>query len=346
MMRTLVILLACASTSLAEPWSFVAVGDSRGSNNGVNTAILSELAVEIAGSGAEFVMFPGDLVNGYTNQATLQSQLTTWRNTIQPVYDAGIDVYAVRGNHDVGSPAGTTAWNNVFSGSYAMPGNGPAGEQNLTYSVTHRNTLILGLDQYTPPHRVNQPWLDAQLAANESPHVFAFGHEPAFRVDHSDCLDDYPTDRNAFWSSLEGAGARAYFAGHDHFYDHARVDGDGDPSNDIHQYVVGTAGAPLRNWSPPYSGNNSGMTVQQVYHAKQYGYVLGEIDGLDATLTWMQRTGAGTYTPRDTWTYTAIPEPATAWLLALATAVALRRRPGQLVEGDYRPALRPFPSEG
>ncbi len=325
----IVVLALFPSMSLAQtPWKFIAVGDSRGSNNGVNTTILAEIAAEIVNQDAEFVVFPGDLVNGYVNQATLESQLITWRNTMQPVYNAGIGVYAVRGNHDVGSPAGVTAWNNVFSGPYALPGNGPAGEVNVTYSVTHRNAFVLGLDQYVTSHRVNQAWINAELADNTNPHVFVFGHEPAFKAQHSDCLDDFPANRNAFWASLENAGGRTYFTGHDHFYDHARVnDGDGDPDNDIHQYIVGTAGAPLRGWSPPYDGNNSGMTVEQQYYAQQYGYVVVEIDGLDVSLTWMERVSAGNYTAREVWNYTVIPEPTTSTLAALGgLAVLLRRR--------------------
>jgi len=311
------------SPALAEaPWSFVVTGDSRDGDNGVNTVILGELAGQIVNHSVDFVLFPGDLVTGSTDPAVLQSQLTTWRNTMQPVYDAGIGVYPVRGNHDEDS---VLAWNNVFSGPFALPANGPAGEENLTYSVTHKNALILGLDQYVTSGRVNQAWIDDQLATTTSPHVFALGHEPAFAAQHTDCLDDYPINRDAFWSSLEQAGARTYFAGHDHFYDHARVDGDGDPSNDIHQYIVGTAGAPLRDWSPPYSGVNSGMTLTQIYHEKQYGYLLGEVDGLDVTLTWMARVGTDTYAAGDVWGYTAVPEPATLCLLILGAAAVTRR---------------------
>ncbi len=310
------------------PWRFIATGDSRGGDNGVNTTILSEIAIEIVNQDAEFVVFPGDLVNGYVNQAALESQLITWRDTMQPVYDAGIGVYAVRGNHDVGSPGGVTAWNNVFSGAYALPGNGPAGEVNLTYSVTHRNVFVLGLDQYITSHRVNQAWIDVQLAGNSRPHVFAFGHEPAFKAQHSDCLDDFPANRDVFWASLRDVGGRTYFAGHDHFYDRARVnDGDGNPDNDLHQLIVGTAGAPLRAWAPPYNGNNSGMTIEQQHYAQQYGYVVVEIDGRDVSMTWMERVGAGNYAARDVWEYTVIPEPTTAMLLALGgVAILVRKR--------------------
>jgi hypothetical protein len=224
---------------------------------------------------------------------------------MQPVYDAGIGVYVVRGNHDVGEPAGVTAWNKVFKGEFSLPDNGPAGEKNLTYSVTHKNALIISLDQYIKHRRVNQAWLDTQFAANTRLHIFVLGHEPAFKALHEDCLDDYPAERDVFWGSIEKAGGRTYFCGHDHFYNHARVDNDGDPSNDIHQYIVGTAGAPLYDWLGNYDGDNSNYTVENIYHAKEYGYCLVEIDGLDVTLSWMERVGAGKYEAGEVWSYTA-----------------------------------------
>jgi len=290
-----------SSVSFAEPWTFIAVGDSRGSDNGVNTTILGEIATEIVNQDVDFVLFPGDLVTG----GALESQLRTWMDTMQPVYANDINVYAVRGNHDLGS---VTAWNNVFSDSNAFPGNGPSGEVNLTYSFTHNNAFIVGLDQYINSHRVNQTWLDTQFAANSQPHVFVFGHEPAFKVNHADCLDDYSANRDAFWVSIKNAGGRTYFCGHDHFYNHAVVnDGDGNPNNDIHQYIVGSAGAPLYTWSGNYDGVNSGYGVENIHHAKQYGYTIWEINGLDVTMIWMERTGVGTYVVREVWSYTVLP---------------------------------------
>lgn len=277
------------------PWRFIIVGDSRSDsasdNNGVNVPVLSEIAAEIVTQNPDFVLFPGDLVLGSTNQTTLQGQLTTWRNCMQPVYDAGIGVYVVRGNHDDDSIA---AWNAVFSGAYAMPQNGPAGEVNLTYSFLHKNAFILGLDTYVNSMRVNQPWIDAQLAAQSQPHVFAFGHVPAFRVDHADCLDDYESQRNALWISLRNKNCRIYACGHDHFYDHALIDDpDSNPYNNIYQCLVGTAGAPLRGWDPPYIGLNSGANIIQVHHRERFGYVLVDVlNDTDIRTTWYERDEA------------------------------------------------------
>lgn len=270
---------------------FVVTGDSRGNDNGVNTAILGEIAQEIISKRAEFVLVLGDLVNGGNcDQATLQSQLATWRDTMQPVYDAGIAVYPLRGNHDLGYPEERTAWDNVFSGEYALPANGPANEIGLTYAVSHKNVLVLALDQYVDLNRVNQSWIDAQMAANTNTHVFACGHVPAFKVQHLECLGDYPDHRDAFWRSLEKAGCRIYFCAHDHFYDHAIIDdGDGNPGNDISQYLIGTAGAPLRAHLCAYDGDNSSYAVNQRHHAENYGYVLVEVGASKTKLTWFGR---------------------------------------------------------
>jgi hypothetical protein len=82
----------------------------------------------------------------------------------------------------------------------------------------------------------------------------------------------------------------------------------------VHQYIVGTAGAPPYTWLPPYDGNNGDYTVHQWHHARGYGYVLVEIDGLDVSLTWMERSSdyvsvPGTYEPVESWSYKVVPRP-------------------------------------
>ncbi len=281
---------------------FVVTGDTRGDDNGVNTTILAELVQATIAEGANFILVPGDLVNG--NQ--LQSELIHWRNIMQPLYAAGIGVYPCRGNHDDGSKA---VWDAVFSGAYALPGNGPSGEKNVTYSFTYGNILVIALDEYAHNGRVNQAWLNAQLAANTQPHIFVFGHLPAFSVYHSDTLASYPAERDAFWNSLAAVGGRTYFAGHDHLYNHARLDdGDGNPDDDVHQLVVGTGGAPLYSWGGNYAGDNGAWTPQRVYDESDYGYSLVEVDGLQVTITWKHRVSPGVYQATgDIFSYTVIP---------------------------------------
>lgn len=309
MTHCLIWLLAASylASSAQASWKFIAVGDSQGYEDGVNATILSELASETVGHDVECVLFCGDLVSCYYPY-DLESELETWRGIMQPVYDAGIPIYSCRGNHE---SWGTVAeWQGVFGD---LPDNGPAGEKHMTYSVVHKNSLIVALDEYVNPHRVNQAWLDTQLKRNAEPLVFIFGHEPAFHMFHPDCLDDYPADRDRFWNSIRDAGGRTYFTGHDHFFNHAHADdGDGDPNNDVHQFTSGTAGASFYSFSPPYAGDNSRYTVEQVHHARRYGYVLTEVNDLNVSLTWMQRhtndlESAGVYEPNAVWSFSAKP---------------------------------------
>jgi hypothetical protein len=328
------------ATALAQrPWKFIVTCDSRGQNNGIQTTILTELVQEITSQQVDFVLFPGDLVSGYSaaGPSGFEAQLRAWVQIMKPVYDAGIRVYVCRGNHEIIDVWGirprpdidpddnyATRWLNVFASELypeqKLPDNGPLDEKYMTYAVTHENALVVLLDEYAgirheTVNRVNQKWLDAQLAANTKPHIFVAGHETAFRAFHTDGLDNWPAERDVLWASLENTGARTFFCGHDHFYDHARVDdGDNDPNDDIHQYIIATAGARPYAWSPPYSGNNGHYAVEQWHHAEQYGYVLVEIDGLSAKLTWIERdmdnlNVTGSYGPREAWSYTVTPKP-------------------------------------
>jgi len=288
----------------AATWSFVVTGDSLGFDNGLNEEILSEIAREIAHRDVDFLLFTGDLVD--CNSAVFENCLINWREIMQPIYDANIAVYPCRGNHDHASGF-VPDWQRVFAD---LPDNGPVGEEHMTYSVRHKNAFIASLDLYANgnPVNVNQVWLDGELAANDRPHVFFFGHEPAFAANHQDSLDDDPEKRDTFWASIRDAGGRTYFCSHDHFYDHARViDGDGDPNNDIHQYIAGTAGSGFYDFTPPYEGDNGDYTVEQWYHAANYGYILVEIDGFEARLTWMERMmgteGEWEYRANDVWSY-------------------------------------------
>ena len=338
------VLLICwarvVPVSAAEPWRFVITCDSRGGlTTGVNDPALREMVQETLRRNAEFLVFAGDLVYGAgVPPSQFETQLWNWVALVRPLYQAGVGVYVCRGNHEIGdmwraepneppNPTDNYAlrWLNVFGSDehpeLKLPDNGPAGEKYMSYTVAHKNVLVVALDEYAGTwhhavHSVNQSWLDAQLRANTRPHVFAFGHEPAFRTYHADCLDAYPDRRDTFWRSLASAGARMYTCGHDHYYDHARVqDGDGNPDNDIHQLIVATAGAPFYSWTPPYRGDNGDFRPLQLYHVEQrWGYIVVEINDLNATLTWMERQNSasappGVYQPKEVWTYTAATCP-------------------------------------
>lgn len=275
-----------------EKWRFAVVGDTHvGSSDTISEMIPFMLADDI-----DLVLLPGDIVEGglACSGADLELELKHWLTIFEPLYSAGVGVYPLRGNHEDDARNNQTVWNRVFSGNYLLPQNGPSNEENLTYSFIHKNALFIGLDDYANIHTVNQQWLNEQLAANTNPHVFVFGHEAAFKVFHTDCLDDSVDARNTFWQSLANAGVKVYFCGHDHFLDVALVDdGDGNNENNIYQYLVGTGGG----WLMPnynYNGDNSSYTLNRQFHENEFGYSLIEVSGdgpndRTVTITWKKR---------------------------------------------------------
>jgi hypothetical protein len=113
--------------------------------------------------GVELVIFPGDLVNGWFYISTpYVDQFATWRKAMAPVYDAGIKVYPVRGNHENGPPYPLinfpwppdvnatpvivpiaelkAAYRTAFTDAW-IPANGPAGEEGYTYSFVYKNAF-------------------------------------------------------------------------------------------------------------------------------------------------------------------------------------------------------------
>jgi hypothetical protein len=304
-------LAPAAHAGQSAPWKFAVLCDTRGDSNpanpyksGLNDAVVSAAAQDIVREGAELVLVPGDLVNGHSYILTpFADQFAAWRKAMAPVYEAGIKVYPIRGNHEDGPfpkhkryPWPPSADNPpvlrndelraAFLAAFDdpwIPVNGPAGEQRLTYSFSHKNAFFVGLDHFVNPIKVNQPWLDGQLAANKLPHVFVYGHDPAFRVSHTDSLASYPAERDAFWDSLGRAGARIYFCGHDHLYNRAHVNDRA--GNTIYQVLTGAGGAPFTKWHPQEYAE--GPKVVNDYHDQtHYGYILVTVDGPKVTMEW------------------------------------------------------------
>lgn len=301
----------------AQKWRFVVTGDGRWEGgqprdkmdvNGVNVTINKEIASAAIKEKAKFILYTGDLVSGAKTDKEVESQLQTWLVAMKPAYDAGVKVYVCRGNHETYCENPALVWRKTFKGKYAMPQNGPKGEEDISYSLPYKNAMILSVDDYSVgKERVNQAWVDGVLKANKKPLVFVFSHEMAFRGgDHKDNLDADPAARDRFWNSLKSAGVRAYFCGHDHLYDHSAIGGPGRlPDPAIHQFIVGTAGAPFYH-GDDHGGANSNWTVTPVKHIEQtFGYAVVDVNGSKVTITFKGRVSPGVYKPMDTWGYTA-----------------------------------------
>ncbi len=250
-------------------------------------SILYEIALAAIDEQVDFIFFAGDMIiRGFGSPPEEDSVLKDWRFVLDTLFHHNIRVFACRGNNDLSS---REAWDSLFSGRYLLPQNGPEAEKNITYAIEYDNLLFIALDEYIIYHQVNQEWLDEILAGTDREHIFAAGHEPAFKLFNTNCLGAYPIERNLFWESLTKAGAKAYFCGHDHFYDHTTIDdGDDNMHNDVHQVIAGTAGG---SFATPldYNGDNGRWTPVRLYHEENHGYVLVEIAGSEVQMTWKHR---------------------------------------------------------
>ncbi len=145
------------------------------------------------------------------------------------------------GNHEVETPE-DMAWLRAYD--YGPVNPGPAGCPETTYSFDYENAHFVVLNEYCDvagdavtdgdirDHLYD--WLAADLAATDRPHIFIFGHEPAYpqpdadngRERHmEDSLNAHPDNRDRFWDLLRDEGAVAYICGHTHNYSRVRIGG-------------------------------------------------------------------------------------------------------------------------
>ena len=344
------------ATSSISSWKFAVVSDTQGNKKAskgdscINDAVVHAIAGDLVREKPDLVLVSGDLVNGWIKNGgtSYTRQYQNWKKAMAPVYDSGIRVYPIRGNHDSGPerlvlpplparlepPPGAldalkAAFLSTFNEPY-IPQNGPhdeqidgqidgqgdkqvegeADERGLTYSFSHKNAFFVGLDQYSScQHQVNQAWLDRQLQGNTLPHLFIYGHEPAFEMHHKDNLSCFPALRDQFWDSIGNAGAIIYFCGHDHFYNRALIpDSAGHP---LRQIIVSPGGGRMRTWSGTY--READRMTREYHNEKFHGYMLASVENSCVTVRWKALTNpkdAKSFQVLDTFSYCVQVSPA------------------------------------
>ncbi|MBN1951450.1 MAG: metallophosphoesterase [Bacteroidales bacterium] len=271
---------------------FMFLGDTHFSAPAVDlrSTLVYEFCMQAIQEEADFIFLAGDLViSPYSDPESEENELGNWRYLMDTLASHNIRLYACRGNNDA---LCGTYWDSLFQEGYQFPQNGPAGELNRSYALEFNNLLFISLDQYTQLYQVNQEWLDEVLAGASQDHIFVSGHTSAFKLRMTNTLINYPGKRDTLWESMTTARVKAYLCGHAHFYDHAVIsDGDWNPDNNIHQYIVGTGRESFLE-DDEYDGDNGRWTPERIYHDEAIGYLLVDIEGSDVNLTWKKRTAA------------------------------------------------------
>lgn len=280
------ILFFCFFTAsiFAQSFKFAALSDSRGTDNGVNSVMLSKLVNHLVANhpDVQFVLFPGDLVDGSkTDPNKTLRQLEYWKKIMEPIYNAPNMIWPklwiTVGNHEVQHRDDEANFKRLFNNVFM---NGPDDEKGLTYSFDYQNAHFVfvttdrwyygNLDDTTDDKRdwhyiKHLDWLRNDLASAKErgiQWIFILSHEPAFPIGGHlrDALPNlglnfklpadssklwYLKQRDKFWDICKEFGVTAYICGHEHIYGRQSVDG-------IHQIIVGSSGAPLYFFNPRF----------------------------------------------------------------------------------------------
>jgi hypothetical protein len=151
------------------------------------------------------------------------------------------------GNHDW-ETAGLAGYLDYFGEA----GQGSNGTSWYSYDLGAWHVIVLdsmcekvgGCDASSPQGR----WLAADLAASGATCTVAIFHHPRFSSGQHGNLPAM----DAFWRPLYAAGVDVIVNGHDHDYERFAPqdpDGQADQTRGIREFVVGTGGAPLRNFA-------------------------------------------------------------------------------------------------
>ncbi|MEX0654094.1 MAG: LamG-like jellyroll fold domain-containing protein [Phycisphaeraceae bacterium] len=249
-----------------EPWSFVTIPDFL--NNDVASdqtgwfgdgldgtfddgtyAALPYVIDRIAGESPDFVLVPGDLVQGRwsldrfddVTVADRQNHIRTMANRFYPDWtqwwdDAGLDVYTVPGDHEFGDNPWNKSYDSdlipvyreVYEQHLQMPDNGPVGYERRAFSLNHKNLTLVGVDMFETDsdgdmrigvtgEQLN--WFEQTLADSDTDHRVVMGHAPVLPgwLQRSSSGLSLPGGaQTGFWEAMAEHAADLYLAGEVH----------------------------------------------------------------------------------------------------------------------------------
>ncbi|MFV0298091.1 MAG: metallophosphoesterase family protein [Hyphomicrobiaceae bacterium] len=176
--------------------------------------------VQRLGPRPEFIIFPGDEIIGLVeDRAGLLAQWRHWREHEMGWLDRdAIPMWHATGNHTTYDEMSEQVFREVL----AMPRNGPAGQEGLSYWVRRGDLLLVFVHTLWSglggEGHVDIAWMDGVLAGNrDARHKFVVGHHPAFPVNGFAGpiqRDIEPETADAFWQSLVRHGVHAYLCSH------------------------------------------------------------------------------------------------------------------------------------
>ncbi len=251
-------------------FTFIAYGDTRGSSGSAVAPIHSEIVTAYLQHNPDFVIHTGDMVN----QGGIWNQWLSFNASIQPIWEAGIPLFGVVGNHEKYTEQygvfdeNFTQYRRFFNFSSVID---TPGETELHYSFDYGGVhfIILNTEDYFDYNtelfncsQTQMDWLLNDLATTKpADFIVASYHRPAWsiRENREYRWAQAETIRHEFHQLFVQYGVDLVFCGHDHYYYHHNRD-------NIHYVVTGGGGASL--YSPDMSAPHwqEGDITNQTYH--------------------------------------------------------------------------------
>lgn len=258
-----------AASASVTKFSFLVYGDTRGRRDGfeqqyehsmvINAMVAAIKRLETSAYPVRFVLQSGD---GVANGAIGRQWNVSYIDLINKLtQDGGVPYYLAPGNHDV-SPANThdaerrqPGLKNYFAANAELlPKEGSPRRLNgyPVFSFGYGNTFTIAFDSNIAGDENQFAWLKAQLEGLDRQrykNVIVYAHHPAFSSGpHGGAHVEGSTQiiRDRFMPLFRQHHVKAFFAGHEHFFEHwvERYE-DATGKHRLDHVITGGGGAPL-----------------------------------------------------------------------------------------------------
>ena len=317
-----------------SPWKFGLMADTQwttadpsGLNpNAVSVSIINQLNARFIAAGVKFVIQVGDLSeNGNDADETVRA------NAAQPLYNAGIGFFPMRGNHETyANPANgyaipvlktlypqTRGISNTFGATHFNSPTSVSTElDGMSYSFDYNNARFVIVDPWATATRKTstvgydygysvteqQPWISDRLniATRGTDHAFVLTHQPLIAENHQDTMfvgyaDANPAMQNAFYASLQSNGVRYFMAGHDHI-DQRSIVTSPDGLSKVQELIASSDSSKFYTPKSLTDANWKGQKGREISLAQEMftvGYYIYTVDGSRVTVEYFSDIHGG-----------------------------------------------------
>lgn len=211
----LIVMLSLSSCKSGGPQVFVQISDpqlgfmTRSADHSPEMSIMGTIINQVNELDPDIVVFSGDLVHWRTDSAAVADF-----DSLLGRFPAGLPVYCLPGNHDVGNEASAEDVE-AFISHY---GSDRFVHEGKSYTVIGYNSCVVKAN--TSAEHKEYQWLQEQLSnCRKNKPIIVVAHHPIFlySADEPETYENFPVEhREKYLSLLEQYKVDLYLAGHLH----------------------------------------------------------------------------------------------------------------------------------